>query len=681
MGMAVLSIVRGIALAVCLVPSLVRAADSLGTGVLPPPLPLARSGQVSTFDQAGKIIAFQGSGQDGEFQRGTVWPDPRFIVNGDGTVSDALTGLMWLKDGNCFGDVPWPTAVQLVAAVNQEKKLCHDLKAKHQDWFLPDVNQLASLLDGQVGAQSEALRLAGITEVQNGVYWSSSVYKNRQKAWGVDFAIGTILPHMKIKRHSILLARLEKAEKSMVGKVSASVATSGSERAELLPKTAPRFVEHGDGTVTDTLTGLMWLQDGSCLQTRDWQAAIDTLHALTGGPGDTICPSLLKHYPDWSLPNAIELRSLVDYESDYPALSPGHPFRSLGSGYWTATTVAATPEQAFIVDFDTGAMPAAPKTGKHHVLAVRQVSPSPERPRKESSKGSNLGVDEKYLLGLDREMASEVHWPPAPRFFNNGDGTSMDAITGITWLTDASCLGKNSWGEAGLTLQKFISRPSEFKCEGYESGVDDWQLPTFDEMRDLVNQEEKDGAAWLNQQGVKNVKGGASYWTSNETPFNLYFADAINLKTGKGGNYPKSLKFFVWPKRRQLVEKQQSDPLLNITANSIDSNVILSPQDSLSLVVFLHTFRLRFAADFWFWYDTPDEKRLWLTPIRTWTDKITPVHQGPLFNLKNYEIFRSAENGLAPGVYEFYFAVDRIPNGLLDESRYEAHISVVIPGQ
>ena len=30
------------------------------------------------------------------------WPAPRFTDNGDGTVTDSLTGLMWLKDGGCL---------------------------------------------------------------------------------------------------------------------------------------------------------------------------------------------------------------------------------------------------------------------------------------------------------------------------------------------------------------------------------------------------------------------------------------------------------------------------------------------------------------------------------------------------------------------------------------------------
>ena len=678
-GVVVRIIVNAVIMVVGLAPSCPQAAEAVApTSGMTPVLTLPRTGQISTYDQTGNLIDFQGSGQDGEFQRGVVWPDPRFIVNGDGTVSDSLTGLMWIKDANCFGDLPWPTAVQMVADFNKNTVSCHGLTTEYHDWFLPDVNQMATLFDAQGGVASDYLRLGGFIGVQGGVYWSATAYLNRLNAWGVNLTNGSIAPYNKLERHFLAIARVEKAERNVYAKVGGRSSTIGGEGTSAPPQPNQRFVDNGDGTVTDGWTGLMWLQDSSCLPKLDWQAA---LAVLRGEAGETSCTSVLRKYADWSMPNAIELRSLIDYETDYPALGLSHPFKAVapGAGYWTANTVAAAPEQAFMVDFDTGAMLLAPKTATHRVLAVRQVVPVLDRPRKEVAKGVGLGVAERYLLALDPEMPSEIHWPPGPRFFNNGDGTSMDAITGTNWLTDANCLGKKSWKEAAETLGNFNSRPKAFKCAGYEAGVDDWQMPTLAEMSELVNKDEENSAAWLSEQGVKNVQNSA-YWTATENPLNLYFADAITLKTGKAGNYPKSLKFFVWPKRKAQGEgKEPDEPLLNLTANAIGNVSTLSPKDPLSLVVYLHTFGLRLPADFWFWYDTPDEKRLWLTPIRTWSGQVTPVYQGPLFNLKNYEIYRTVANGLAPGVYDFHFAVDTIPNGILDEPHYEVKMSVVIP--
>ena len=53
-------------------------------------------------------------GDDGEIQSGLIWPDPRFTDNGDGTVTDNLTGLIWLKDGNCFGRNMWEDSLDII---------------------------------------------------------------------------------------------------------------------------------------------------------------------------------------------------------------------------------------------------------------------------------------------------------------------------------------------------------------------------------------------------------------------------------------------------------------------------------------------------------------------------------------------------------------------------------------
>ena len=59
-------------------------------------------------------------GQDGDFQAGVPFPDPRFTVNNpDGTITDNLTGLMWLQDANCPGGTrTWVEALADVAELN-----------------------------------------------------------------------------------------------------------------------------------------------------------------------------------------------------------------------------------------------------------------------------------------------------------------------------------------------------------------------------------------------------------------------------------------------------------------------------------------------------------------------------------------------------------------------------------
>lgn len=73
------------------------------------------TGQTFCYDVDGRVIQCSGTGQDGEFRYGRVWPSPRFIVQGS-TVVDRLTDLVWSRDANPLGfPLTWPEAFQSVA--------------------------------------------------------------------------------------------------------------------------------------------------------------------------------------------------------------------------------------------------------------------------------------------------------------------------------------------------------------------------------------------------------------------------------------------------------------------------------------------------------------------------------------------------------------------------------------
>jgi hypothetical protein len=73
--------------------------------------PIRRTGQSTCYDNIGTVIFCGSTGQDGELQLGVVWPQPRFTDNGDGTVTDHLTSLVWLKDADCYGGRTWLNAL------------------------------------------------------------------------------------------------------------------------------------------------------------------------------------------------------------------------------------------------------------------------------------------------------------------------------------------------------------------------------------------------------------------------------------------------------------------------------------------------------------------------------------------------------------------------------------------
>jgi hypothetical protein len=84
------------------------------TAVFTGTAPLAKSGQTSCFDASGNLTLCGtgvGIGQEGHLQHGVRWPIPRFTENGDGTVTDNLTGLIWLEDADCLGPMIWQEAL------------------------------------------------------------------------------------------------------------------------------------------------------------------------------------------------------------------------------------------------------------------------------------------------------------------------------------------------------------------------------------------------------------------------------------------------------------------------------------------------------------------------------------------------------------------------------------------
>lgn len=119
-----------------------------------------------------------------------------------------------------------------------------------------------------------------------------------------------------------------------------------------------RFVDNGDGTVSDLCTGLMWQKD-TAPGTYTWQQALLYCEGLT-----------LAGYTDWRLPNIRELQSIVDYGRHSPSIHP--PFSALLWWCWSSSTSVRTPGNAWSVNFGHGYVSSSGKeTSTHYVRAVR----------------------------------------------------------------------------------------------------------------------------------------------------------------------------------------------------------------------------------------------------------------------------------------------------------------------
>lgn len=128
-----------------------------------------------------------------------------------------------------------------------------------------------------------------------------------------------------------------------------------------------RFIDHGDGTVTDTCTGLMW-QENTADTDRDRE--ITTNDKLTWEEALVYCADdTFAGNEDWRLPNVRELHSIVDFGRHNPALDPqleGRP-----AFYWSSTSSNADPAVAWYVSFQYGLVSRYNKL--NNALYVRPV--------------------------------------------------------------------------------------------------------------------------------------------------------------------------------------------------------------------------------------------------------------------------------------------------------------------
>jgi hypothetical protein len=127
----------------------------------------------------------------------------------------------------------------------------------------------------------------------------------------------------------------------------------------------PRFTDHGNGTVTDNMTGLMWVKAPHSLTgnsgTMTWNNAIDFCNGLSHAG-----------HSDWRLPNVRELQSLIDYGRFNLALPSGHPFTGVqSSSYWSSSTYAGGTDHAWFVDLRHGGVLNVNKTDTYYVWPVR----------------------------------------------------------------------------------------------------------------------------------------------------------------------------------------------------------------------------------------------------------------------------------------------------------------------
>jgi len=375
---------------------LIPVAAHAGTVNIP------KTGQTTCYDAYGTVVACPGTGQNGETQAGVSWPLPRFSNHEDGTVTDNLTGLMWMENGYYAGDrLEWKETLNALVYVNNGTYPNYG----YTDWRLPNINELESLVNYGPTDPAAWLNTQGFFGAQagNSYYWSSTMdalYPDTL-AWAIRFLDGRIaslpLSGTGDGRNHVWLCRSGQTSNPdpsypsnvwKTGQTSSYYPTDDGYYEMGATWPSPRFTDNGD-TVTDNLTGLMWLKDTNCIYSQYpgfdldptvGDGAVSWLNAMNfvAGLNNGTYPNCSGGQSDWRVPNVKELRSLLDYSQALPAVQAGHPFTGSGgnTAYWSSMTRTWVPDLAWTVDLYYGLVSAEIKDGGlsmifYNVLPVR----------------------------------------------------------------------------------------------------------------------------------------------------------------------------------------------------------------------------------------------------------------------------------------------------------------------
>jgi len=239
-------------------------------------------------------------GQDAQYH-GTAFA---FEDNEDGTISDLNTDLMWQQTPVNTG-FSWQEAVDY----------CNDLElAGYDDWRIPSLKELFSISDFSQGwpyLDTNYFDIAGPSVSKDEQYWTSNFYvglthNGAPSAFGVNHGTG----HIKAYPAS---------GGGPMGNYVRAVRGDSYGSNE--------FEDNGDGTVTDTATGLMWQQVDSGI-VLDWEDALSYAEDLG-----------LAGYDDWRLPNVKELQSIVDYTKSPNAIDPEDEGPAIDTNFFEITEI------------------------------------------------------------------------------------------------------------------------------------------------------------------------------------------------------------------------------------------------------------------------------------------------------------------------------------------------------
>jgi hypothetical protein len=323
---------------------------------------IPRTGQTRCYDAAGTEIPCTGTGQDGAIQAGGVWPVSRFADNGDGTVTDAVTGLAWTKDvnpmmsrdpsfgsANGIGRVSWQRSLDYIVKLNAEQYL------GHSDWRLPNFVELVSMRG--VFQETAVVSMYFSNQQLISEAWSSTTDSN-----SVESAFrGNGYSYQKLDEYGYVWP-VRSAQPIALPRTGQTVSYAVGDDGDLQKGVAwpdPRFVDNGNETISDQLTGLVWARDANLMRTHSPSFDNDLSYATNDGAVtwqhalDYVAVLNVERYlgfDDWRLPNNAELSSLLSMSN----LSGPNGFLHIDGSYWTSSTSTVYPNTAHFLTRGSG---------------------------------------------------------------------------------------------------------------------------------------------------------------------------------------------------------------------------------------------------------------------------------------------------------------------------------------
>ena len=227
----------------------------------------------------------------------------------------------------------------------------------YSNWRMPNSKELSSIVNYGIPYPGPTIDTGYFQNTAASWYWSSTTdVSYTSSAWGVYFDYGIVYGNYKGYAGYVRAVRGGQSVSSdhlAIGSFD-TVNSRPSEGAA-----TGSYIDNGDGTVTDTSTGLMWQQAGFS-NTQTWEQALAYCEGLNLGG-----------YTDWRLPTSKELQSLVDYSRYSLAINETYFPNEVASWYWSSTTYADYTNYAWLVHFGYGYDYVSDKSYRNYVRAVR----------------------------------------------------------------------------------------------------------------------------------------------------------------------------------------------------------------------------------------------------------------------------------------------------------------------